>query len=288
MSEEGQDREVAAAGVSVQRAFDLVALDLDGTVLSRDLTISGATVDALSALRERGVRVAVATGRRFKGALPHVQRLGFASADPIACYGGAMVRRLDGETLLHRTIALEAAAAALRWAEERGIHSRVFMDGEVIASRETPAALSHLRVFREQDVSVVNSIVPWLLSREREPTKIVLVDYPEEIEHWLREAQAYFAETLFVTRSLPHYVEIGSLEGKKSHALRFLCDLWGVDPGRTIAFGDADNDMDMLRFAGRGVAMGDASPEVKAAADDIAPSIHEDGVARYINSLLGL
>jgi hypothetical protein len=113
------------------------------------------------------------------------------------------------------------------------------------------------------------------------------VDYPDEVEGWLEEAQDAFRGRLFVTRSLPHYVEVGSLDGTKSRALRFLCERWGVDPARAIAFGDADNDIDMLRFAGHGVAVGGMTAGVRDAADAVAPPVHEDGVALYLEKLLG-
>lgn len=92
---------------------------------------------------------------------------------------------------------------------------------------------------------------------------------------------------LFVTRSLPHYVEIGNPEGNKSSALGFLCERWGIGPERVLAFGDADNDVDMLRFAGRGVAVGPMTAEVREAADEVVPGVDEDGVAFYVEKLLG-
>ncbi len=115
----------------------------------------------------------------------------------------------------------------------------------------------------------------------------MLVDHPEDVEDWLGEAQDAFAGRLFVTRSLPHYVEVGGLEGTKSEALKFLCGRWGIEPGRVIAFGDADNDIDMLRFAGRGIAVGGMTGEVREAADAVAPPVDEDGVAVYVEKLLG-
>ncbi|MDQ3736078.1 MAG: HAD family hydrolase, partial [Actinomycetota bacterium] len=92
---------------------------------------------------------------------------------------------------------------------------------------------------------------------------------------------------LFVTRSLPHYVEVGGREGTKSEGLKFLCERWRIDPARTLAFGDAENDIDMLAFAGLGVAVGGMSEEVRAAADAVAPPVDEDGVASFVHGLLG-
>src|SRR5215207_2149991 len=89
--------------------YDLGAFDLDGTVLRRNLAITPATIAALNALRERGLR------------------LGFGGEDPVICYGGSMVRRMNGETLLHRTLPRDLGVEVLEWAAERGLHARVFV-----------------------------------------------------------------------------------------------------------------------------------------------------------------
>jgi hydroxymethylpyrimidine pyrophosphatase-like HAD family hydrolase len=106
------------------------------------------------------------------------------------------------------------------------------------------------------------------------------------VSSWLDEAQRTFSGRLFVTRSLPHYVEVGVLEGTKASALEFLCKRWGIDPARTLAFGDADNDVDMLVFAGLGVVVGGMSKEVRAAADAVTPSVDRDGVALFVRRLI--
>jgi Cof subfamily protein (haloacid dehalogenase superfamily) len=267
--------------------FDLGAFDLDGTVLRRDLKITDRTLAALRALRERGMRLVVATGRRFEGAREHARRLGFAGADPLICYGGSMIRRMNGETLLHRTLPRSLAVEVLEWAAERDLHARVFLDGAIVTSPDTPATLEHLRRRGETGVSAVDSPADWLGNAPEKPTKLVLVDHPNEVESWLEEARRAFAGRLFVTRSLPHYVEVGGLEGTKSRALLFLCERWRIDPGRVLAFGDADNDIDMLRLAGLGVAVGGMTGEVREAADEVAPPVDEDGVAFYVEKLLG-
>jgi Cof subfamily protein (haloacid dehalogenase superfamily) len=262
-------------------AFDLGAFDLDGTVLRRNLRITEGTVAALQSLRERGMRLVVATGRRFESAREHANRLGFAEDDPVICYGGSMVRRMNGETLLHRTLPQNLSIEALEWAAARDLHARVFVDGHTITSPDIPSARP------EPDASIVDSPADWLRNSRKEPTKLVIVDRPDDIEGWLEEAKSSFAGRLFVTRSLPHYVEVGSLEGTKASALGFLCERWGIEPERVLAFGDADNDIDMLRFAGHGVAVGGMTGEVREAADKVVPGVDDDGVAGYVANLLG-
>ena len=267
--------------------FDLGAFDLDGTLLRRDLGITDRTLAAMKNLRERGMRLVVATGRRYESAVEHAGRLGFGGGDPVVCYGGSMIRRMDGETLLHRTLPRDLGLEVLRWAAERGLHARVLVDGRVITSPDSPAALRFSRRNEEPGVVVVDSPAEWLAGAAEEPTKVVIVDHPDDVEGWLGEAQETFRDSLFVTRSLPHYVEVGVLEGTKSNALEFLCGRWGIDPRRTVAFGDADNDADMLRFAGCGVAVGPMTDEVRRAADEVVPNVDEDGVALYVEKLLG-
>ncbi|HET6688014.1 MAG TPA: Cof-type HAD-IIB family hydrolase [Rubrobacter sp.] len=267
--------------------FELGVFDLDGTVLRRDLEITDRTLAAMDGLRSRGTRLVVATGRRFEGAREHAGRLGFADRDPVICYGGSMVRRMSGETLLHRTLPRALGVEVLEWAAERGLHARIFVDGRIIASPGTPAALGHLRRSEEPGLSVVENPAAWLRDGGEEPTKLVIVDHPDDVEGWLEEAREAFRGRLFVTRSLPHYVEVGGLEGTKSRALAYLCEHWGIDPKHTIAFGDADNDIDMLRFVGHGVAVGGMTDEVREAADAVVPPVHEDGVALYLEELLG-
>ncbi|HJQ29090.1 MAG TPA: HAD family hydrolase, partial [Rubrobacter sp.] len=181
----------------------------------------------------------------------------------------------------------DLSTEVLEWAAGRGLHARVFVDGHIITSPDTPAALEHLRRNAEPDVSVVDSPADWLRNGGEDPTKLVIVDHPDDIGGWLEKARAAFAGRLFVTRSLPHYVEVGGLEGTKSKALRFLCERWEIEPRRVLAFGDADNDIDMLRFAGHGVAVGGMTGEVREAADEVVPGVDQDGVASYVEKLLG-
>ena len=267
--------------------FDLGAFDLDGTLLRRDLEITDRTLAAIEGLRRQGMRLVVATGRRYESAVEHAERLGFGGEDPVVCYGGSMVRRMDGETLLHRTLPKELGLEVLEWAAGRDLHARVFVDGRVITSPNSPAALRFSKRLEEPGIVVVDSPAEWLAGAGEEPTKLVIVDHPDDVPAWLEDAQEAFRGRLFVTRSLPHYVEVGGLEGTKSTALGFLCERWGIDPNRVLAFGDADNDADMLRFAGCGVAVGPMTAWVREAADEVVPGVDEDGVALYVEKLLG-
>ncbi|CAN5906989.1 Cof-type HAD-IIB family hydrolase [soil metagenome] len=266
--------------------FDLFAFDLDGTILRHDLIITERTLDAVERLRERGARLVVATGRKYDGAREHAHRLGFRGSEPVICYGGAMIRSIEGKTIVHRTIGRELGVEVLEWAQDRELQVQIFLDGQIYCSPRTIDLLKSMNHPEITEVSVAESPADWLRESGENPTKIVFVDYPDRIGDWLDEARDAFSGRLSVTRSLPHYVEVAGLEGTKSQALEFLCDRWEVDPRRTLAFGDADNDIDMLRFAGHGVVVGGLTEAVRDAADAVAPSVYEDGVAHYVEELL--
>lgn len=266
--------------------FEMCAFDLDGTLMRFDMTISDDTMRALGDLRANDIRVVLATGRRYEGAREHAMRLGFSEDEPLVCYGGSMIRSIRGETFLENSMPAEGALEILEWAEKRGLHARIFMDGQVVTSPDTPAALTAMASFIEDRVETVESPKAWLAENREDPIKVTIVDSPADVEEWIGDAEEAFSERYFVTRSLPHYVEIGAADGKKSAALNFLCEKWGIPPERIIAFGDGENDIDMLRFAGRGVAVGGMTEAVRNAADEMTASVGEEGVARYIEGIL--
>lgn len=271
--------------------YDVAVFDLDGTLMRYDGVISDETQEAVRLLREAGVRVVLATGRRHEGASEHAARLGFGEDDPLVCYGGAMIRSISGETHLKHTMNPEDGLAVLRWAEARGITSRILGDGWLVSSGNLFEESSVRQVVTGDEIEVVDSPARWLSGRDdvdETPIKVTLIAPPDEVEAWLEPLREEFHGRLFVTRSLPHYVEVGGMRGIKSHALVTLLEGWGVPPERVIAFGDGENDIDMLRFAGHGVAVGGISPAVREAADAVTGDVYEEGVARYIFRLFDL
>ncbi|MGH3089931.1 MAG: HAD-IIB family hydrolase, partial [Rubrobacteraceae bacterium] len=210
--------------------FEMAAFDLDGTLMRFDAGISDDTRVALNSLRERGVKVVLATGRRYEGAKEHAERLGFAPEDPLVCYGGSMIRSISGETTRRSVMTVEDGIEVLEWTEEHDLHARILVDGGIVASPNTPAVFSTMTNFIEDGLMVVESPLAWLEENREEPIRVNVVDVPGEIEAWLGDAEDAFSNRLFITRSLPHYVEFGSLGGNKSAALNTLCERWNIDP----------------------------------------------------------
>lgn len=285
----GEELERAGTPERVAFPYRLAAFDLDGTLMRYDGEITADTLSALEALRGLGVRVVLATGRRYEGAREHALRLGFGEEEPLVCFGGAMIRTVSGRTHLRHTMPAHHAVEVLRWAEGNGIRSRVLGDGWLVSSGdpvETVRDAGPAGLVGRDEMQVVGSTSRWLRESGEDPIKVTLVSPPEEVERWLGPLQDAFSERLFITRSFPHFVEVGGLAGIKSRALAALCEAWGIGAHEVVAFGDGENDIDMLRFAGRGVAVGGITPAVREAADDVTHDVYGEGVARYVERLI--
>ena len=115
---------------------------------------------------------------------------------------------------------------------------------------------------------------------------MLAVGDPDEVPGLCRRLEAGFDSRLHVTRSLPHFCEILHPDAGKHKALKWLGGHLGVGRGDIAAFGNGYEDVEMLRWAGLGVAVNDGTPEAVAAADVVAPSLDEDGAAHVLEDLL--
>jgi len=243
---------------------DLVACDLDGTLLLPELELAPGTAAGVARLREAGVTFVVCTGRMLQSARPIAARLGIDDG-LIVCYQGALVADLgSGEWLLHRPVSVEVAADVVRHARDIGRHLNAYVDDELYVEQLDDWARRYAE-YAEVGINAVDDLLPVVTTRS--PTKLVIQTEPDDAQALLPGLQRRWRGRLVVTRSQPPYIEITDVEATKSHALEFLCSRLGLRRERTVACGDGLNDIDMLRWAGLGVAMAQAAPAVREAGD---------------------
>jgi Cof subfamily protein (haloacid dehalogenase superfamily) len=243
---------------------DLVAADLDGTLLTPELTLAPALPGALHALAGAGVRFVICTGRMFRSARVVAAQMGVRDG-LVVCYQGAMVADLgDGSTLFHRRMDPEDAAAVIRRLRVLGRHVNAYIDDEMYVDEVEKWALHYTR-HTGVGLREVDDLEAEVLRRP--PTKLVAITDADDVTRILPDLQERWRDRLFVQRSQPEYIEFADGGVSKSGALQWVCDLLGLRRHRAVACGDGDNDVDMLCWAGLGVAMAEAAPEVQAAAD---------------------
>ncbi len=228
-----------------------------------------------------GWHVIACTGRPFPSALPWIERLGLR--DPFVCYQGAQVRTPSGETWLDRGIPRETAAEVIEFARRRDLHVQAYRDDRLLVERDRPEAHQYAN-----HAGIEITLVPDLVTAMAEVTpKLVIVTAADTMERLLPEARERWRGRLFVTTSLPTFLEFTDLSADKRSALEFLAGRLALDARRAVAVGDGRNDRPMLEWAGLRVAVEGAPPDLLEVADRTIPPPGSGGLAELLDGLLG-
>ena len=254
-----------------------IACDLDRTLIG-GIVLEPRTRAALDALRARGVRVIVVTGRMFQAVRPYL-----TGPEPVVCYQGAVVADpVTGEFLRHVPLPLDLAREAISLVQDAGHGLNCYVDDELYVARVTPEAERYAS-FQDLTLHEVGPLLEWL---DQPPTKLVVVGEQHELDALGEQARAHFGDRLFIAKSLPIFLEFAHPEVSKGSGLQFVADRFGLDPATTVAFGDGENDLELLEWADYAVAVENAHDAVKARADFVCPSADDEGVAQVIEAFL--
>ena len=241
------------------------------------------TAAALRAAGEAGIHVVIATGRMYRSVRPYAEAVGIRA--PLVCYqGAAVVDPVTGEWLLHEPIPLELAREAIAAVEDEGFALNCYVDDDLYVAAITEHARSYAD-FQSIPLHEVGDLLGWI---ERPPTKLVVVDDPARLDELRPRLEQRFGERLYIAKSLPYFLELASPAISKGSGLAFVAEHVGFTAERTIAFGDGENDLELLDWAGFGIAVENADDRLKARADWICPSAEEEGVAQVLEALLHL
>jgi 5-amino-6-(5-phospho-D-ribitylamino)uracil phosphatase len=245
----------------------LIITDIDGTLLDINGGLPPGNAEALAAAEARAARVALASIRKRDSAERVAQELGLPCV--LVCDGGASIYDERGERLRHLTMPLELARAVAALADEHRLPLLATIDEiNYYTPGSHPAA--HIVTVGQEALSAPPS--RFIVRGEAGATLLMraFADAP------LRFVRHYRADGTLADAVITH------IDATKESALAFLCQCWGIAPADVMALGDAEADIGMLRMAGVGVAMGDAHPDVRAAADWVAPSAGDSGLAAAV------
>jgi Cof subfamily protein (haloacid dehalogenase superfamily) len=263
------------------KAVQAVAMDLDRTILGASLELTPRLVEAVRATAASGVVPMVATGRMLRSSRPFALQLGVTA--PLICYQGAMVADPQtGEWLFHDPMPVELAREVIAACRKRDQHCNVYVDDELYVDELNLYALEYAR-HAKLEAHPVGDLERWLT---RPTTKVVVVGEPELLDALQIELREIFAGRVFIAKSLPFFLEVAQPEVSKGSALHWVCKRLGLDPAHVVGFGDGANDVELLQEAGFGVAVANADPLLMEHAQAMVPSVEEDGVARFLESLV--
>lgn len=256
--------------------IDTIVSDMDDTLLGEDCTLSPYTIDVLRRCTERGIRVIPASGRAMKSLLPYLRQLNTGSP-AIGCNGAQLIAP-DLSLLSCQEFDAELAREIISFMLENGIYVQVYKDDYFYYATECDASKQY-----KKSSGMEGKAVGDLLRFVTFPTpKVLGVTHPEEVARLLPVAEQRFAGRVAFSVSKPYFLEAEPPEVSKGNALRRLSELIGLQPERTLVFGDSLNDLSMLAYTPNSVAMANGRLEVKDAARYVCRPNTEDGVARFI------
>ena len=267
--------------------YDAIVIDVDGTLLDSDKQISEKTVETIVDAQKRGKKIAIASGRSIAGIRKNASQIqlekfgGFV----IAYNGTTVVNCKTGECIYNQMVPGEILEPVYKEAVKAEVSIAVYNDAEkeLIAANgvtryiDADARACDVAVRETDDfVKVVNFGF----------NKIMLSGEPDSMKNIEKHMRELFGDKVNVFRSDPHFVELLPKYVDKGVAVEKLMRYLDINREKVICVGDSINDMPMLRYAGMGVAMGNAQDKVKQAADYVTLSHNEDGVANVINKFM--
>ncbi len=275
-------------GNTVAQDIKLLVLDIDGTIAGESNQISDRVIEAVNAAQAKGIQVAIATGRMYCSALRYHKQIG--STLPLIAYQGAWIQDpVSQKVHQHLSVPKQVALKLLDYFEQpqlRQLLSVHFYINDQLYVRELT---KESQIYGQRSGITPIPVGDLRSSLSNEPTKILaLCEDTEVIDNLLGDLRLqYTPAELYLTKSVATFFEATNPLVNKGAAVRYIAEeLLGLQKTNVMTVGDNFNDVEMLEYAGIGVAMGNAPTQVQSIARWVAPNVEQDGVAAAIEKFL--
>lgn len=265
--------------------YRLIAVDLDGTIVKSDQTISSYTQEVLLRVQRQGIKVVIASGRPTYGTSHvantlHLDEFG----GYVMSYNGGEICNWTTKEMLHaQTLDNDVLPYIYKFAREHNMPIMTYMGKEVVSE---VADNDYIRYSSMRNRMPIRQVENFLETTQSAPiVKCIIVGASEQLQSVEAELQTALGQRASAYRSEPFFLEIVPHGIDKARGLEVLLQKTGIRQAELIAFGDGYNDIPMLQFAGMGVAMENAAKEIKKAANMVTCSNNDDGVALAIEKL---
>ena len=264
--------------------YKLIAVDMDGTLLNEEKEISNRAKEAIGKLKEKGKRLVLATGRPLNGVMQYIEKLNlFDENDYVIAFNGALVQSTKTKKIIfNRPLSLTSYQELYKVSQQLGVNIHALTDQSVLTPKNNPyteieSNINHIPIIEgavnEQDPATI--IV-----------KVMFIDDEKKLDEIVPKLPGWVKEKYTILRSAPYFLEFLDKSVNKGAGVSAVAKQLGLKREEIICVGDAGNDLDMIRYAGLGVAMGNAFEEVKSEADYITHTNEEDGVAHVIEEFM--
>lgn len=265
--------------------YKLIAIDMDGTLLREDKSVSERTKKAIREAKAKGVQVVIATGRPIDGVTRYLEELDmFDENDCVLSYNGGLVLKTKSREVISK-IALTGADLhyLYKLSEELGVNIHAFSE---VHGLITPRISKYTEVEANINNIEININDFSEIEDNHSIIKIMMIDEPEVLQKAIDNLPKEVYDKFTVVKSTPFFLEFLNKSVNKGTGVELLAKHLGITREEVMTFGDAGNDLDMIEYAGMGVAMANGFDEVKAVANYITDSNEEDGVAKAIEKFV--
>jgi len=255
--------------------YKMICLDIDGTLLNSQHKITSRVKDVIQKAAAFNILVILVSARMPAAILPFLKELTIKA--PIICYSGALVLDEAHKPLHANHISLAALAAIYNTCKTHAAHLSIYRNCDwYVESMDSWAAQESTITQITPTITATESLLSKWQSEATGPNKLLCMGEPEKIA---AVAALLNRTNMTIYRSKPTYLEMVSHTASKTNAIQFLAHLYKIDMKEIMTIGDNYNDIDMLRAAGLGIAMGNAPDDVKTQAEVVTANNDEDGVA---------
>ena len=271
--------------ISNTKSYKLIALDLDGTLTNDEKEIPAYTAEVLMRAQKRGVRLALVSARPAPGL--HYERDVLKMQEYggllISYNGGRIVDASDGSLLYEKIMDLQVTKDILRYLKDLPVTIILDNGKELYVEDRNGYQVQQESYNAHMSVVEMPNLAETL---DFSVVKILIAVDPSIIFEIQKQIAEYLPEDLTVVRTAPFYLEIIPKIINKGQGILHACEYLEIQPEEVVAFGDAENDISMIKVAGMGIAMGNAEEEVKKIADRITLTNNENGIAAVLEQIL--
>ena len=264
--------------------YKLLASDFDNTLIRSDGTVSDYTLSTIAKYQSLGGKFIICTGRMFASIREEAKALGL-HGDVIA-YNGGMIGDIDtGKIMYHNTMDTSIALEIVEFLESYGKIIHLYVDDVLYVKEQNPYTDYYCKCCKVK-ATAVGKLSDFIRKDNVTPTKILLMDEPQEITRFYDLMSKKGEGRYLVAPSAPNLLDIEGIDTSKGNGILHTCKYYGVDISECVCFGDSPNDISMLKVAGVSVGVKNATDEVKAVVDYVTDSCDEDGVAKVIDKII--